>query len=287
MKQLTPLLDLDFLTVTGHLVGENLPDQGTRKLRAVNPGFQPDHVLTASISFPVLGPDASLIPKYRELVRQVRAIPGVQSAGTIKDLPLDRFQPDGNFQIENRREVRDADAGYEIVTPGYLEALRIPLLRGRAFTNADSERAAPTVIISAELSRVYFAGSDPIGQRIWFNSFDDPNQPRWLTIVGIADDVRQGGLTARLRPQAYVCYTQVTHTGQLRDGTLVVRTPLDPASLAAAVRSRVQAADRGAAVTFRTMDGVMRDAVARQRFQMQVLAAFALLRTTRVSLVQD
>jgi putative ABC transport system permease protein len=84
-------------------------------------------------------------------------------------------------------------------------------------------------------------------------------------------------LTSRLRPQAYVCYTQVTRTGQLSDGTLVVRTPLDPASLAAAVRSRVRAVDRGAAVNFRTMDAVMRDAVARQRFQMEVLAAFALL----------
>ncbi len=163
------------------------------------------------------------------------------------------------------------------MTPGYLEALRIPLLRGRAFTSADSERAALAVIISAELARDYFPGSDPIGQRIWFNSFDDPNQPRWLTIVGIADDVRQGGLTARLRPQAYVPYTQVTRTGQLSEGTLVVRTPLDPASLAVAVRSRIQSVDRGAAVTFRTMDAVMRDAVARQRFQMQVLAAFALL----------
>ena len=154
----------------------------------------------------------------------------MQAAGTIKDLPVNPIQRDGNFQIENRREVKDADAGYLIVTPGYLEALRIPLLRGRAFTSADSERAAPAVVISAELARVYFPGSDPIGQRIWFNSFDDPDQPRWLTIVGIADDVRQWGVTARLRPQAYVCYTQVTRTGQLSDGTLVVRTPLDPAS---------------------------------------------------------
>jgi putative ABC transport system permease protein len=259
------------------LAGAGLLAQSFWKLRAVNPGFQPDHVLTASISFPVMGADAGLISKYRELVRQVRAIPGVQAAGTIRDLPVNPIQRDGNFQIENRRDLNDADARYLIVTPGYLEALRIPLLRGRTFTSADSERAAPAAIISAELARVYFPGSDPIGQRIWFNSFDDPNQPRWLTIVGIADDVRQGGLTARLRPQAYVPYTQIIRTGQLSEGTLVVRTPLDPASLAAAVRSRIQAVDRGAAVTFRTMDAVMSDAVARQRFQMQVLAAFALL----------
>lgn len=258
------------------VAGAGLLMQSFWRLRAVNPGFNPDHVLAATLTFPVVDEDHGLIAKYRELFHQVRTIPGTQGAAIAVDPPLSRYSRDGNFVIENRREVKNADAQYSVVTPGYFETLRIPLLRGRDFTDADSERAPGVAIINAEMARVYFPGTDPIGQRIWFPSFE-PDEPLWLTIIGIAPDVRQRDLIAPVQPQAYVCYAQIRHPGILEDATLVLRGAVDPAGLAPPIRNRLRDIDRGAAVVFRSMDSILADATARQRFQMQVLAAFAIL----------
>ena len=261
------------------LAGAGILVRSFLKLRAVDPGFQTDHVVIANLNFPSHASNPHPIAEYRQLLQQVRAIPGVEAAGTVKDLPLDPIQRDGNFQIESRRDVHDADAGYLIVSPGYFQALRIPIPRGRDLTESDSETSSPVVVISAELARLYFRGTDPLGQRIWFNSFQslDQKPPRWLTIIGVAGDVRQWDLTGPLRPVAYIPYAQVTGPAWLASGNLLVRPALDPLSLAAAVRGRIQKVDRGAAISFGTMDSVLAGARARQRFQMQVLAAFAVL----------
>jgi len=258
------------------VAGAGLLMQSFWRLRAVDPGFKPDHVLTATLTFPMFDESRGLIAKYRELLRQARAIPGVETAGIIRDAPFGRFHPDGNFAIENRRELKNADANYNVVTPGYFGTLRIGVLRGRDFTDGDSESAPAVAVISAELGRVYFPGSDPLGQRIWFSSFE-PGEPRWLTIVGIVPDVRDEGLMTPVRPEAYVCYAQIRDQRFLEDGTLVARTRNDPPGIAPVIRERLRTIDRRAAVSFQSMDSVMAEAVARQRFQMQVLAAFAAL----------
>ena len=252
------------------LAGAGLLAQSFWRLRSVDPGFHSDHVLTASITLPER---PNFAPEYRALLDKVRAVPGVQSAGVISQLPLDRMQSDGNFQIQGHPEIKDADAHYDIVSPGYLETMQIPLLRGRTLTDADSESSEPVLLINQQLARQYFPGADPIGRGLWFNSFEEG--PHWRTIVGIVRDVRQQGLIWGIRAQAYVSFAQVKH--RLDDTVLVLRTPLDPVSLAGDVRSRIQSVDRGAAVSFRTMESVMADAVAHQRFQMQVLGAFAAL----------
>jgi putative ABC transport system permease protein len=252
------------------LAGAGLLAQSFWRLRSVDPGFRPDHVLTASIAFP---DRSNFVPEYRNLLQKVRAIPGIQRAGTIRDLPLDRGQRDGNFQIEGRPELKDADAGYTIVSPDYLETMAIPAVRGRSLKQADTEDADPVVVINQRFAQEYFPGIDPVGRRVWFNSFE--KGPHWRTIVGVAADVRQWGLTRPVRSQAYVPFTQVDH--MLAETVLVIRTPLDPTSLASAVRGSIRSVDSGAAVSFRSMESVMAGAVARQRFQMQVLASFAIL----------
>jgi len=162
-----------------------------------------------------------------------------------------------------------------MVSPGYLKALRIPLLRGRDFTEGDSENSQPVAVISQEMARVYFPGTDPIGQRVWFDSMG--RKELWLTIVGIAADVHQFSLTKPTFPQAYVCYTQQDSAGFLAGGTLVLRTQVDPASVAGAVRNAVRAVNPESVPTPRTMETVLADSVARQRFQMQILGTFAVL----------
>ncbi len=258
------------------VAGAGLLARSFWNLRSIDPGFRSDHVLTADTNFEPHG-NESLTSKYRDLLAKVRAIPGVESAAMTRSLPVESGAPDGHFFIEDRRaETGAADANYSVISPGYLKTLRIPLLRGRDFTDHDTESSQPVAIVSSEMARVYFAGRDPLGQRIWFDSFS-PKQPHWLTIVGITADVREDGLTRPLFPQAYTCYTQQAYGGLLNGGTLVARTALSPASLSGAVRMAIQAVNREAVPRTRTMDSVLAGSLSKQRFQMEILGGFALL----------
>ncbi|HEV2448715.1 MAG TPA: FtsX-like permease family protein, partial [Candidatus Sulfopaludibacter sp.] len=245
-------------------------------LRTLDPGFRSEGVLTVNASFPP-GKKPEVLAKYRDLRARVGALPGVVAAGTASTIPVGGFHPDGHFFVEGRRaQMGNADADWIMVSPGYLKAMRIPLLRGRDFTEQDSENSRPVAVISQEMARVYFPGSDPIGQRIWFDSFA-PSE-LWMTVVGVAGDVRQSSLTQKsVYPAAYVCYTQQTFLPALTGGTLVLRTQGNPAPLAGAVRSAVRAVNPESDPTPRTMDAILAESLARQRFQMQVLGGFALL----------
>jgi putative ABC transport system permease protein len=245
-------------------------------LRSIDAGFKPDHALAADTNFERHGKE-SLIPKYRDLLDRVRAIPGVETAAMTRSLPVESGAPDGHFFIEDRRaETRNADANYAVISPGYLRALRIPLARGRDFTDADTETSQPVVIISSEMARIYFRGRDPLGQRLWFDSFS-PGQPHWLTIVGIAGDVHEDGVTRAPFPQAYTCFTQQVWGPILNGGTLVVRTRPEPESMAGAVRAVIRAVNPEAVPRTRTMESVMAASLSKQRFQMEILGGFAVL----------
>ena len=244
-------------------------------LRSIEPGFRSDHVLVAGTSFPT-GDMATTIARYGQLLANIRAIPGVEAAGTASNPPIAGFHPDGHFNIEGRPvESKSADADYIVVSPGYFGAMRIPLLRGRDFNDGDTENGQHVAVINQEMARVYFPGADPIGQRIWFDSFN--LSENWLTIVGVVGDTHQSSLTKRVDPLAYGVYTQQTYPGQLADGNLVVRTNIDPASVAGAVRSAIRAVNPDSAPTPRTMVSVVAESLSRQRFQMEILGTFAVL----------
>jgi predicted permease len=246
-------------------------------LRSVDPGFRTDHVLVVDASFPSEKDASRVIPKYRDLLERVRAIPGVVEASTTRNLPVGGMTGDGHFVIEGRIATSgNNDADYVMVSPGYLKTMRIPLLRGRDFTDRDSENSQRVAIISQDMARVYFPGSDPIGQHLWFDSFSP--KENWLTIVGICGDVRQFSVTQKAtEPQAYVLYTQQTLAGMLSGGTLMVHTRTDPGSVGGAVRNAVRAVNPESAPTTQTMESVMAESLARQRFQMEILGSFAVL----------
>jgi putative ABC transport system permease protein len=259
------------------VAGAGLLARSFWNMQSVDPGFRPDHVLVSDASFPSTEMP-EVVARYRELLGRIRAIPGVAAAGTTSNLPIaGPFHPDGHFYIEGRREqTKAADAGFSMVSPGYLSALRIPLLRGRDFTEADAESSQGVIIISQELAHAYFPGADPLGQRIWFDSFEPKEE--WLAVVGIAADVRQDSMTQKsLYAQAYVCYTQQQIARLLSDGILVVRTKVDPGSLSGAVRNTIRSVNPESAPTPRTMESALTISLARQRFQMQILGTFAVL----------
>ena len=249
------------------------------KLRSTSPGFAADHVLAANVSFTTPTRDSGfdrLSPMFTGLLEQLRALPGTESAALVKDLPLDGSTRDGHFNLENGlQDSGKADAVYRIVSPGYLTAMRIPLLRGRDLADSDTRNSLPVVLISAKMARMYWPTEDPIGRRIWFDSFSPKEQ--WLTIVGIVGDVHGSALTKPTEPTAYVTHSQVPVPSQLLDENFVLRTTGDPSTLVAAVRERIRSADREAAMKFETMDEVLSRSLARQRFQMQVLGGFAML----------
>jgi putative ABC transport system permease protein len=263
-------LSLVLLASAGLLVNSFL------RLLSIDSGFRPDHVLTATLSFASTGDDKEaprLRAEYANLLARVRALPGVLAAGTTDTPPLENYGSDGSFKVQGRTLPDNTDVGYIVISSGYLRALRIPIVSGRDFSDADTTSSGGVAIVSSEMARRYWPGRNPLGDRIQFDSMYGKDAP-WLTVVGIAGDIRQDGLTEQINPQAYVCYTQAD---RLTLPALMIRTPLDPASLARAVRSAVGAVDHEIAVDFKTMDAVMAESVARQRFQMQVLGGFAAL----------
>jgi|SRR5579872_924721 len=258
------------------VAGAGLLANSFLRLRSVNPGFESDHVLVAQVSFEVPANGFErLSPEFRDVLAALRTIPGVKSAGMVKGLPLDGGSPDGHFNIENRPDSSSAaDANYSVVSPGYLSTLQIPILRGRDLKESDTGNTAPVAVINAAMAQMFWPGQDPIGRRIWFDSFVP--KPQWLTIVGIAGDVRESALNRPVEPVAYVSHTQAIPS-RLLDENFVLRTSQDPRSIVAAVRERLRAADPGVSMKFETMDQVLSRSMARQRFQMQVLGGFAAL----------
>ncbi len=262
------------LAGAGLLVGTFL------RLRAVDPGFRAEGVLAGDLSFPMRADETQRIaPRYDDLLARVRALPGVVAAGTSRDLPLETPRSNGRFFIDGRPAEIDLQSGYRIVSPQFMDALRIPILRGRGFTDADTADAPLVAVVNAEMAKRYWPDRDPLGERVWFERFD-PKPARWFTIVGVVGDVRHSGLIEPVQPEAYVSYPQIRFKGMLGTGHLLVRTAGDPTSLVPALRRIVRAVQPDAAITFRTMDDVLAGATARQRFQMRVLAAFAAMALT-------
>jgi putative ABC transport system permease protein len=255
------------------LAGAGLLANSFLRVRSVQPGFRTDRVLTAEVYFAYPKNDAEVLQlrsKYRDLLARVRALPGVEYAGTASSLPL-TGAPDGMFDMERSANLRDKpDAEYVVISAGYLRALHIPIVSGRDFTAADSSTAAGVAIVNADMARRFWPDRSPLGERIWFKSFE--SREHWLTIVGVAADVREDGLTQPVAPLAYVCDQQAS---RLAAANLLIRTRVDPSSLAAPVRAALRAVDPEATSTFTTMERTLAESLSHQRFQMQVLAGFA------------
>lgn len=243
---------------------------------AVDPGFRPDHLLTLQIAIPA----AYRTPEqqrtlYADLFTRLEALPGVVSVGGTTRLPLGstnvstkvdvegRARPPGEWpEVEFRRAMR-----------GYFAAMEIPLLRGRSFTDADGPSSPRVAIVNERMARRLFPGEDPIGRRIRFGSASAP----WVTIVGVAGDVRHSGLEEEPAPELYIWYLQTPPVNPF----LVLRASGDAGALSAAVRSTVQAVDRNIAVyDIRTMAQVRADSMAERRFVLLLVGAFGVLALT-------
>ncbi|MDQ2870846.1 MAG: ABC transporter permease [Acidobacteriota bacterium] len=257
------------------LFGAGLLVKSTAKLLDVDPGFDPARVvkLEVDLSGPRYKEDAAVAGFYDRVLERVLALPGVESAGAVSQLPLGGNQDsNGAHILEHPQPNPEDDPSAERygVSPDYLKAMRIPVLRGRAFTAHDRSDSAPVVLINRTFARLSFPNEDPIGKHIVIGG-----RPA-KTIVGVVGDVRHASLDAPPTRQMYV------PAAQWADNTmvLVVRSAGNAAALAPDVRRAIRAVDPDQPVGHvATLQQVVSESAATRRFSMDLLAGFALLAT--------
>ena len=266
------------------MIGAGLMLRTFYALRAIDPGFNPHHVLSAEIS--VAGSreaEPSLRQAfYQQVLQRVAALPGVESVGAINHAPLVGDQWGFSFAIQGRSPAKPGDspsAVYRVIFPGYFKTMNITLARGRDIADNDNLNAPGVVIINERMAHTYWPGEDPIGKRITIE--DSAKNPVWLSVVGIAQDTKQSDWTGTPAPEMFLPALQSKEylqgdSSHLQYITLVARTAGDPAALANEVKSIVASLDRNVAVSeVVTMDQAIDDDNARPRFELWLLGVFA------------
>jgi len=254
------------------LVGAGLLMKSFLRLTATDPGFDPHNLLTARIELPdnqYPRPDQQRA-FFENLLASLRTLPGVYAAEAVVSLPLTGYMMAAGFDIEGvpARADMNTAAQINIVSPGYLHAIGVPLISGRSFTPLDSAEAPKVVILNRACARTFFPHEDPIGKRIQIAGMD------WATIVGVVGDLREEGLMAQPKPEIFVPYLQAPYSLM----AVVIRSPQDPQRLAGAVRSRVESLDKSLPIyEVITMDQLMAEQVASRKFNMALLGLFAFL----------
>lgn len=259
------------------LAGAGLLVRSFVGLRSLSPGFAPQGVLTLDISVPDAHYKNSLALEsyWDQALAKVRGLPGVTSVDAVTPLPLSGDDFSSSFSVVGRNipEKDQPSAELRWVTPNYFRTLRIPLRKGRTFTEADRLGAARVLLISKTAARMFFPAGDAIGQKVNFgaNGGYEKNEGE---IVGIVADVRHFGLDAPIAPTFYVPLVQAGMDG----ATLVIRAQASPAALAQPARRLIQEIDRdalvGEPVVFETL---LADSLGQRRFYMMLLGAFATL----------
>jgi putative ABC transport system permease protein len=266
------------------VIGAGLLVRSFRNLTQVNPGFDAHNVLTMRMSLPPAryAGNPELVRFYDELAGDVRRMPGVQAAGFVRVLPLAEEIGDAGIAIEGRpvdQAQPNLSADWQVATPGYFQAMRIHLVRGRFFDATDRTDGPQVIIINETFASQYFPNEDPIGKRIRTGRPDGP----WREIVGIVADTRHDGLMRAPKRQYFAPHTQFAASfgNTSRAMTLVVRSAGDPRSLITAVEAVIRAKDPALPVTnVATLDDVLASAVREQRFATTLMAGFALLAMT-------
>jgi predicted permease len=258
------------------LVGAGLLVRSFSRLLAVDPGFNPQSVLALDVMLPgaKYHTQESRCNFYQQLLARIETLPGVRAAGGISDVPLSGAEGLYPLAIEGRppaRHGQEPSTDGRDVTPNYFEAMGVPLLQGRAFSESDAPGQPEVAIINETIARQFFPGEDPIGKRVKLGPADDPREP-WLTVVGVVGDVKSTVLESDPRAQVYRPFLQLSWS----DLSILIRTESDPLQLVPAVRNEVKAIDPNQPVTnVRTMEQAVAESVSRRRFIMLLLAVFA------------
>ncbi len=258
------------------LTGAGLLIRSFARLQQVDPGFDPRGVVTMNLALPEAKytSDTARIAFFDALLPRLATIPGVQAAGATSSVPLAGGW-NRSFTVEGIT-VPEGETGpygnFRTVYPGFFAALRIPLVRGRAFTDADRAGAPRVAIVDQAMAKAYWPGKDPIGKRIALDGTDDA--PNWVEVVGVVGHTRQDGIDSEGRAQLYVPFRQMAIPAL----TLTLRGAGDPTRLVSAVRAAVREVDPEQPISrVQTMEELVNRNLGPRRFSMALLGLFAAL----------
>jgi predicted permease len=268
------------------VIGAGLMVRSLSALGRIDLGFNPDHVLTMRVSIPATKYDTpeKTIDFYRQLNDRVRALPGVQSAGFVRVLPLATSIGDYGLDVDGFIETpgNNAKGDWQIATDGFFETMGMRLMRGRWFTAADTNQSQAVAVINETMARTYWKNpEDAIGGQIKVGG--GMSRP-WVTVVGMVADERHNGVTGIVKEKFYIPHSQwhiATSGSLIRGGFLVVRTTGDPMSVAGPVRNEIRALDANLPVAnIRPMTDVVSTALATPRLTGFLMGAFAAIALT-------
>ncbi len=263
------------------LTGAGLLLKSFLRMRAVDPGFRVENVLTMTVDLPesLYNTTAGIQAFHAHILEKLSNLPGISAAGAVNWLPLNGALMWGHFHIYGGqpippRYMLDKPA----VSPEYFRVMGIPLLSGRVFSDQDNSTAPRVAIVSRSVERTFWPDGDALGQRITLEDHPKPGAEDWLTIIGVVDDVRQVSLTEKAHPAIYQPYPQVKKPGFLSRMTFAVRTGAQPASMATAMRGVLREVDRNQpAQSIATMTDLLATTTAEPQFQTRLIAIFSML----------
>ena len=249
------------------LIGAGLLVKSFARLMDVNAGFDPDHLLTFNLGLPPSTDSVHQLAFYQQVMQRLQALPGVQAVGAVSRLPLAGGNSSRSFNVPGAEKSYDADI--RVSTPDYFRAMRIPLLKGRSFSDADLGGSLKVAVVNDALARTVFPGQDPIGKRI--TNFGPDNLT--LQIIGVVGNVRHVGLDADPNSEIY----QLLGQAQWPSMFVAIRSATsDPTSLTAEAQNAVWGVNKDVPLAnVRTMQEVIANSVQRRKFSMLLLTIFA------------
>jgi len=263
------------------LAGAGLMLKSLYRLINVNPGIQPDRVLTMEmyLSSQRYSHDPAVLNFWRQILDGVRALPGVESAALGNHIPLTGRHGRTDITIEGMALPKPGSFPHpdiHTVSPDYVRTLGMVLERGRTFTEADNDTAPLVALVNDKLARQYWPNEDPIGKRFMWGRFNPASKtpPKWITVVGVVGDTKMYGLANPSRLEVYAPLQQDADD----DMDLLVKSQLDASALTSEIRGVVAAVDKDQPIfAIATMNKIVSDGVAAPRLTLVLLGLFSAL----------
>jgi putative ABC transport system permease protein len=262
------------------LTGAGLLIKSFARLQGVDPGFAAERLLTFNLALPDAryAENPQQIAFFDRVMPALRAVPGVQSVGATTVMPFGGGWSTAGFEVEGYEVPEDSPGPWgdvRIVTPGFLETLRVPVIRGRLLTEDDRESTPAVAVVDEEFVRRYWPRENPLGKRFTFGPPDgavDTTTREWIEVVGVVGHTAHEGLDAEARLQLYLPYRQIPQQFM----SVAVRTAGDPARFVTRLRDAVHSADPELPISnVRTMDELIEQSVGQRRLSMMLLSLFS------------
>ena len=271
------LITIEVAISVALVIGAGMLVRSLRALTDLDFGFRPENVLTMRVSMPPgRYPDVTRLHSfYDRLLERLSAVPGVEAVGLNNLLPIQMTYTNMDFTVEgwpDNRPGYEPFAEHRTVNADFFRAMGIPLVSGRSFTRAENRPGSGVMVISKRAADMYWPGQDPVGRRMAYGTRKEPD--RWLTIIGVAGDIRSAGLGEPPQAILYAPYRDFDYA--IQSVSLIMRTTAAPASSARAVREAVRELDPDLALYWvSTMEDVIAQSTTGTRFLAVLLAAFS------------